>query len=110
MIEENRDALKGLLKSLMISQYESEKDRASALKDTVGTYYKTDFDTALNAATSQFLMIDQRRNQQFMIDRSVSVAELGYTRGPVDESAFDWSLLEEVIAEDPQLYRSLVVV
>ena len=110
LIEEHRDEVKGLLKALLISQYESEKDRVSALKDTVGTYYKTEFDTILGAATSQFLMIDQRANQDFMIERSKSVAELGYIRKPVDESAFDWSLLEEVIAEEPNLYRKLIVV
>ncbi len=27
-----------------------------------------------------------------------------------DESAGDWSMLEEVIAEEPELYRSLIVV
>ncbi|MCH9672610.1 MAG: ABC transporter substrate-binding protein [Gammaproteobacteria bacterium] len=109
-INENREALKGLLKAMLISQYESEKDRVSALKDTVGTYYKTDFDTIMNAATSQFLMIDQRQNEKFMIDRSQSVAELGYIKKPVDSSVFDWSLLEEVVAENPNLYRRLVVV
>lgn len=109
-INENREAMKGLIKSLMISQLESEMDRVSALKDTVGTYYKTDLETIKAASTSQFLMIDQRSNEQFMIERSKSVAELGYIKKPVDESVFDWSLMEEVIAEDPNLYRKLVVV
>ena len=110
VINDNREALKGLVKSLLISQLESEMDRVSALKDTVGTYYKTDLETIKNASTSQFLMIDQRQNQEFMIERSKSVAELGYIKKPIDESVFDWSLLEEVIAEDPNLYRKLVVV
>ena len=45
-----------------------------------------------------------------MIERSTSMMELGYTRKPIDESAFDWSMLEEVIAEEPELYRSLIVI
>ena len=66
--------------------------------------------TLIDASTKQFLMIDQRRHTQFMIERSQSMMNLGYTRKPIDESAFDWSMLEEVIAEEPELYRSLIVV
>lgn len=110
IINEYRPQVKGLLKALMIAQHESEKDRVSALKDLVGTYYKTDLETALDASTKQYLMIDQRTNQQFMIDRSQSMVELGYISKPIDASTFDWSLLEEVIAEEPELYRSLIVV
>jgi NitT/TauT family transport system substrate-binding protein len=110
VIQEHRDKVKVLIKALMIAQHDSEKDRVSAIRDTVGTYYKADFDTVLNASTSQYLMIDQRPNQQFMIDRAKSVAELGYISGPLDESMFDWSMLEEVVAENRDLYRSLIVV
>lgn len=110
VIAEHRDLVKAFIRSLMIAQHESEKDRVSALKDTVGTYYKTDFDTLLASSTKQFLMIDQRKNQQFMIDRSHSMVELGYISKPIDASTFDWSLLEEVIKEDSELYRSLIVV
>jgi NitT/TauT family transport system substrate-binding protein len=110
LIDADRDAVKNILRTFMLAQHESEKDRMQACKDTVGTYYKTDLETLLDASTKQFLMIDQRRNQQFMIDRSQSMVELGYIRDPIDESIFDWSLLEEVIAEEPELYRSLMVV
>lgn len=110
IIEEHREEVKGLLKALMEAQLMFERDRVSALQDTVGTYYKTDFETALDASTKQFLMVDQRRMQDFMIQRSVSLTELGYTKAPIDESAFDWSMLEEAIAEEQELYRSLIVV
>lgn len=109
VLSEHRNEMKGLIQALMISQLESEKDRVQAMKDTVGTYYKTDFETLMDASTKQFLMIDQRRQQQFMIDRSNSMVELGYIKQPIDESTFDWSLLEEVIAENPELHRSLMV-
>ena len=110
LIEADRDAVKNLIRTFMLAQHESEKDRMQACRDTVGTYYKTDFDTLIDASTKQFLMIDQRRHTEFMIERSQSMMKLGYTRNPIDESAFDWSMLEEVIAEEPELYRSLIVV
>ena len=110
LIDADRDAVKNIIRAFMMAQHESEKDRMQACRDTVGTYYKTDLETLIDASTKQFLMIDQRRHQQFMIDRSQSMVELGYTRKPIDESAFDWSMLEEVIAEEPELYRSLIVV
>ena len=110
LIDADRDAVKNLIRAFMLAQHESEKDRMQACRDTVGTYYKTDFETLIDASTKQFLMIDQRRHTQFMIERSQSMMNLGYTRKPIDESAFDWSMLEEVIAEEPELYRSLIVV
>lgn len=110
VINEHRDGVKALLKALMTAQRDSERDRVSAVKDTVGTYYKASFETVLDASTTQYLMIDQRSNQQFMLDRSHSVAELGYIKQPLDASSFDWSILEEVIAENRDLYRSLIVV
>ena len=110
LIAADREAVKNIIRTFLVAQHESERDRVQACKDTVGTYYKTDLDTLLDASTKQFLMIDQRRHQQFMIERSSSMMALGYTRGPIDESAFDWSMLEEVIAEEPELYRSLIVV
>ena len=110
LIDADRDAVKNIIRAFMMAQHESEKDRMQACRDTVGTYYKTDFDTLIDASTKQFLMIDQRRHTEFMIERSQSMMELGYTRKPIDESAFDWSMLEEVIAEEPELYRSLIVV
>ncbi|MGE0210680.1 MAG: ABC transporter substrate-binding protein [Parvibaculaceae bacterium] len=110
VIAEHRDKVKVLVKALMMAQHDSEKDRVSAVKDTVGTYYKADFDTVLNASTTQYLMVDQRANQQFMLDRAKSVNELGYISKTLDGSMFDWSILQEVAAENRDLYRNLIVV
>ena len=109
VINSYRKEVKVLLKALMVAQRDAERDRVSACKDTVGTYYKTDFDTLLDASTKQFLMIDQHDNEQFMIERSQSMVELGYIKKPVDKATFDWSLLDEVIAENREMYRSLIV-
>lgn len=110
VINEHRDMVKVLIKALMTAQRESERDRVSAIKDTVGTYYKASFETVLDASTTQYLMIDQRSNEKFMLERSHSVAELGYIKQPLDNSSFDWSIMEEVIAENRDLYRSLIVI
>jgi NitT/TauT family transport system substrate-binding protein len=110
VINEHRDMVKVLIKALMTAQHESERDRVAAIKDTVGTYYKASFEVVLDASTTQYLMVDQRSNQQFMLERSQSVAELGYIKKPIDASSFDWSILEEVVAENRDLYRSLIVV
>jgi NitT/TauT family transport system substrate-binding protein len=110
VIKEHRDKVKVLIKALMMAQHDSEKDRVAAIKDTVGTYYKASFETVLDASTTQYLMIDQRSNQQFMLDRAKSVAELGYISKALDASMFDWSMMEEVIAENRDLYRNLIVV
>jgi NitT/TauT family transport system substrate-binding protein len=42
-----------------------------------------------------------------MMDRSSSMKELGYVDKTLDKNAFDWTLLEEVIAENKPLYDSL---
>jgi len=110
IINEHRDAVKVLIKALMTAQRESERDRVSAVKETVGTYYKASFETVLDSSTTQYLMIDQRSNEKFMVERSQSVAELGYIKQPLDNSSFDWSMLEEVVAENSDLYRSLIVI
>ncbi|QIG50447.1 ABC transporter substrate-binding protein [Nordella sp. HKS 07] len=106
-IEENRTALKGLVKALMIAQKFSEDDREAAIKSTVGKYFKTDLAVALDASKKQPNVVDQRDKTGFLIERSQSLTELGYLRGPSNEAAFDWSLLQEVVAENSDLHNSL---
>lgn len=109
VIGEYRDELKVLIKALLMAQRDSERDRPAAVRETTGTYYKADYETVLDASTKQPLMIDQRSRQQFMLDRVQSCLELGYITNAVDESLFDWSLLDEVVAENAELYRSVIV-
>ena len=51
-------------------------------------------------------VVDQQDQEDFMIERSKSVVELGYISEARQES-FDWSILEDVIAGNPELYDSL---
>ena len=107
LINENRAALKALIKGLLIAQKQSEENRASCVRDTVGKYYKASEQVVLNASVRQPNVVDQRGQAQFMMDRSKSTKELGYVDKLMDKNAFDWTLLQEVIAENKSLYDSL---
>ena len=107
LIEKNPAAVKAIIKALFVAQSQAEKDKDAALKDTVGKYYKTSMDAAINASTKQPLCVDQRNQTQFIIDRGTSMQELGYVKKAPDKGAFEWSLLESVIAENKALYDGL---
>jgi NitT/TauT family transport system substrate-binding protein len=107
LIEKNPKAVKAVIKAMFTAQSQAETDPAGALKDTVGTYYKTTMEAATLAASKQPVMIDQRHNTQFLLDRSVSMKEMGYVKKLIDPKAIDWTLLEQTIAENKALYDSL---
>ncbi|MFC5069919.1 ABC transporter substrate-binding protein [Flaviflagellibacter deserti] len=107
LLEENPKAVKAIIKALMVAQSQAEKDKDTALKDTVGTYYKTTMEAAINASNKQPIVVDQRNQTQFIIDRGQSMKELGYVKKMPDKAAFDWSFLEQVIADNKDLYDSL---
>jgi NitT/TauT family transport system substrate-binding protein len=109
LITENPAAVKAVIKGLMTAQMQAETDRPAALKDTVGLYYKTTMGAAELAASKQPLAVDQRNQTQFIIDRGQSMMELGYVKKLPDEGAFDWSLLEAVIAENKDMYDKLKI-
>jgi len=98
LIEKNPAAVKAVIKALMVAQSQAESDKTAALKDTVGKYYKTSMEAAMDASTKQPIVVDQRNQTQFIIDRGLSMQELGYVKKSPDKGAFDWSLLEAVIA------------
>lgn len=109
LIEENPEAVKAVIKAMMEAQRQIEADTQSALEETAGTYYKTSLEALQLAQSRQPVMIDQRQNTQFFADRSVSMQQMGYVREPMPASALDWTLLEEVIAENPDLYDALAL-
>jgi NitT/TauT family transport system substrate-binding protein len=109
LLEENPDAVKAVIKAMMTAQLQSEQDTASALADTVGTYYKTSLEALTLAQSRQPVMIDQRQNTGFFMDRSASMQTMGYVRKPLPSEAVDWTLLEEVIAENADLYSALAL-
>lgn len=107
LIQSNPAAVKAVIKALMVAQSQAEADKAAALKDTVGKYYKTSMEAAIDASNKQPIVADQRNQTQFIIDRGTSMKELGYVKKAPDQGAFDWSLLNTVIAENKALYDGL---
>lgn len=107
LIEKNPAAVKAVIKAMFVAQSQAEKDPAAALKDTVGTYYKTTLEAATLAQSKQPVMIDQRHNSKFFAERSASMLEMGYVKKPMPASALDWKLIEQVIAENKPLYDGL---
>lgn len=107
LIEKNPAAVKAVIKALFVAQSQAESDKTAALKDTVGKYYKTSMEAAIDASSKQPIVVDQRNQTQFIIDRGQSMQELGYVKTKPGAGAFNWSLLEAVIAENKILYDGL---
>ncbi len=107
LIEKNPQAVKAVIKALFLAQSQAEKDPAGAAKDTVGKYYKTTLEYVRIAQTKQPLMVDQRNQTKFILDRAQSMKELGYIKKLPDAKSIDWTLMEQVIAENKSLYDSL---
>ncbi len=107
LIEKNPQAVKAVIKAMLVAQSQAEADPDAALRDTVGTYYKTTMEAAKLAASKQPIMIDQRKNKQFILDRGQSMKELGYVKKLPPPTSIDWTLLEQVIAENKALYAGL---
>ena len=107
LIEKNPKAVKAVIKAMLVAQGQAETDIDAALRDTVGTFYKTSMEAAKLAASKQPIMIDQRKNTQFILDRGQSMMELGYVKKLAPRAAIDWTLLEQVIAENKTLYAGI---
>ena len=107
LLEKNPAAVKAVIKALFTAQAQAESNKDAALKEMVGKYYKTTMEAAFDASTKQPIVVDQRNQTQFIIDRGVSMQELGYVKKLPDKGAFDWSFMEAVIAENKALYDSL---
>jgi NitT/TauT family transport system substrate-binding protein len=52
-------------------------------------------------------VVDARSQTQFILDRTDSLVEMGYIKKKPTRDAIDWTLLEQVIAENKDLYASL---
>jgi NitT/TauT family transport system substrate-binding protein len=107
LIDKNPQAVKAVIKAMFVAQGQAETDIDAALRDTVGSFYKTSMEAAKLAASKQPIMIDQRKNSQFILDRGQSMKDLGYVKKLAPPAAIDWTLLEQVIAENASLYAGL---
>ncbi len=107
LIKQNPAALKALIKGMMKAQLMAETEGDEVLKKLVGTYYKTSMENAKIAMGKQPAVVDARSQTQFILDRTDSLVEMGYIKKKPGREAIDWTLLEQVIAENPDLYGKL---
>lgn len=57
--------------------------------------------------SKQVAVVDARNQADFILNRAQSLLEMGYIKKKPDSSVFHWALLEQVIAENPELYGKL---
>jgi len=107
LIKQNPAALKSLIKGMMKAQYMAETKPKDTLQLLVGPFYKTSLENARIAMSKQPSVVDARSQTQFILDRVESIAEMGYIKKKPGRDAIDWSLLEQVIAENQDLYGKL---
>ena len=107
LIKESTAGLKAIIKGMMKAQHMAETQQAETLKKLVGTYYKTSMENATLAMGKQPAVVDARKQTDFILQRTDSLIEMGYIKNKPGRDAIDWSLLEQVIAENQDLYSKL---
>src|ERR1700687_3540982 len=107
LIKQNPAALKALIKGMMKAQLMAETKGEEVLGKLVGAYYKTSMENAKIAMSKQPAVVDARSQTKFILDRTDSLIEMGYIKKKPGRDAIDWTLLEQVIAENQDLYGQL---
>jgi NitT/TauT family transport system substrate-binding protein len=107
LIKQNPAGLKALIKGMMKAQLMAETKQEEVLSKLVGPYYKTSMENARLAMSKQPAVVDARSQTDFILQRTDSLAEMGYIKKKPGRDAIDWTLLEQVIAENPDLYGQL---
>ncbi|TCZ54600.1 ABC transporter substrate-binding protein [Roseicella aquatilis] len=107
LVKENPAALKAVIKSMMKAQLMAETRQEETLQKLVGTYYKTSMPNAQLAMAKQPAVVDARSQTDFILQRTDSLVEMGYIKNKPGRDAIDWTLLEQVIAENNELYGQL---
>jgi NitT/TauT family transport system substrate-binding protein len=107
LIKDNPEGLKAIIKAMMQAQYDAETQTEAVLKELVGKYYKTSMENAKIAQGKQPAVVDARGQTDFILQRTDSVVEMGYIKKKPGRDAIDWTMLEAVIKENPDLYGKL---
>ncbi len=107
LIKKNPAGLRALIKGMMQAQAIAEQEPQKALDTLVGRYYKTSMENARIAMSKQPSVVDARSQTKFILERVNSIQEMGYIKKKPGPEAIDWSFLEQVIAENPDLYAKL---
>ena len=107
LIKDNPAALKAVIKGMMKAQLMAETQQEEVLKRLIGTYYKTSMANGQIAMSKQPAVVDARSQTDFILGRTDSLLEMGYIKTKPGRDAIDWTLLEQVIAENKDLYAQL---
>ena len=107
LIEKDPKSVKALIKAMLKAQLLFETERETMLTELVGTYYKTSIENARIGAKAQPAKVDQRAQEEFILNRVESVMAMGYIKKKPGRDAIDWSFLEQAIAEVPDVYSKL---
>jgi NitT/TauT family transport system substrate-binding protein len=107
LIKEKPAAVKALIKGMMKAQAMAEGDPSGTLDKLIGSYYKTSKENGALAMAKQPSVVDARDQTKFILERTDSLMEMGYIKKKPGPDAIDWTLLEQVIAENKELYSKL---
>ena len=109
IIESEPEMVKDVIRVFFEAQYEIESNFEGAAQATIDKYYKTDMESLLASAQAQPPGVDVRDKRNFMYERAESMKELNYINTDLDDNFVNFSLLEEVIAESPELWERVKV-
>jgi NitT/TauT family transport system substrate-binding protein len=108
-LQTKRDSLKAIIAGMLRAEAFIEQQYEQAVDICVGKYYKASREDILMAGKSQPPGIDIRDKENFILDRSKTLVDLGYLSKPVNKQLIDFSLLGEVINEHPDLLAAVKV-
>jgi NitT/TauT family transport system substrate-binding protein len=109
LIDKEPKVVKDVIRVFFESEAEIEANFEEAAKATIGKYYKTDMTSLLAAAKAQPPGVDIRNKKDFMFGRAQSMKDLNYISKDPDQGFVNFKLLEEVINENPELYKKVRV-
>lgn len=108
-IAKERELIKNVIRTFFEAEYAIENNFEEAAQLTIGKYYKTEMTSLLAAAKAQPPGVDIRDKRDFMYSRAQSMKELNYISKDPDKDFVNFTLLEEVINESPELWRRVKV-
>jgi NitT/TauT family transport system substrate-binding protein len=108
-IQNEPELVKNVIRTFFESQYDIENNFEDAAKTTIDKYYKTDMESLLQAAMAQPPGVDIRDKKDFMYSRAESMLALNYINKEPDENFVNFTLLDEVITESPELWDRVKV-
>lgn len=109
LIEQEPEIVKDVIKTFFEAQYQIENDFEEAAKTTIDKYYKTDLESLLAAAQAQPPGVDIRDKRDFIYSRAESMRELNYVNTDLDQDFVNFTLLQAVIDENPELWERVRV-